>query len=47
VACHWAEDIRSGRLAAHRVEPEAVSEDVLAPGAVPDLPGSVTEILGR
>jgi peptide/nickel transport system ATP-binding protein len=47
VACHWAEDIRSGRLSAHRVEPEAVSEDVLAPGAVPDLPGSVTEILGR
>ena len=32
VACHYAEDIRSGRLAAHRVEPEAVSEDVLAPG---------------
>jgi peptide/nickel transport system ATP-binding protein len=47
VACHWAEDIRSGRLSAHRVEPEAVREDVLAPGAVPDLPGSVTEILGR
>jgi hypothetical protein len=22
-------------------------EDVLGPGAVPDLPGSVTEILGR
>ena len=47
VACHWAEDIRSGRLSAHRVEPQAVTEDVLAPGAVPDLPGSVTEILGR
>jgi peptide/nickel transport system ATP-binding protein len=47
VACHYAEDIRSGRLAAHRVELEVVSEDVLAPGAVPDLPGSVTEILGR
>ena len=47
VACHWAEDIRSGKLSAHRVEPEVVSEDVLAPGAVPDLPGSVTEILGR
>ena len=47
VACHYAEDIRSGRLAPHRVQPEAVSEDVLAPGAVPDLPGSVTEILGR
>ena len=47
VACHYAEDIRSGQLAAHRVEPAAVTEDVLAPGAVPDLPGSVTEILGR
>jgi peptide/nickel transport system ATP-binding protein len=47
VACHWAEDIRSGRLQPHRVEPEAVREDVLAPGAVPELPGSVTEILGR
>jgi peptide/nickel transport system ATP-binding protein len=46
VACHYAEDIRSGRLAAHRVEAEVV-EDVLGPGAVPDLPGSVTEILGR
>ena len=46
VACHWAEDIRAGRLGAHRVEPPVV-EDVLAPGAVPDLPGSVTEILGR
>ncbi|HVH23040.1 MAG TPA: ABC transporter ATP-binding protein [Pseudonocardia sp.] len=47
VACHYAEDIRSGQLAAHRVEPAAVTEDVLAPGAVPDLPGSITEILGR
>ena len=23
------------------------SDDVLAPGTVPDLPGSVTEVLGR
>ena len=46
VACHYAEDIRSGRLQTHRVDVEAV-DDVLAPGAVPDLPGSVTEILGR
>jgi hypothetical protein len=25
----------------------AIAEDVLGPGAVPDQPGSVTEILGR
>ena len=31
----------------HRVEPPRLAEDVLAPGAVPDHPGSVTEILGR
>jgi peptide/nickel transport system ATP-binding protein len=47
VACHWAEDIRRGKLQPHRVDPEAVRDDVLAPGAVPELPGSVTEILGR
>ncbi|MCO1661097.1 ABC transporter ATP-binding protein [Pseudonocardia humida] len=46
VACHYAEQIRSGTLQPHKVEP-AVAEDVLGPGAVPDQPGSVTEILGR
>jgi peptide/nickel transport system ATP-binding protein len=46
VACHYAEEIRSGRLQPHEVEP-AAAEDVLGPGAVPDQPGSVTEILGR
>jgi len=46
VACHFAEDIRSGVLQPHRVEAVA-SDDVLARGSVPDLPGSVTEILGR
>jgi peptide/nickel transport system ATP-binding protein len=46
VACHWAEDIRSGRLQPHAVDAQA-TDDVLAPGAVPELPGSVTEILGR
>jgi peptide/nickel transport system ATP-binding protein len=46
VACHWAEDIRSGALQPHHVDPE-ITDDVLAPGAVPELPGSVTEILGR
>jgi peptide/nickel transport system ATP-binding protein len=47
VACHYAEDIRAGRLHAHSVEPLPLVEDVLGPGAVPELPGSVTEILGR
>lgn len=47
VACHWAEEIRSGALQPHRVEPAAVADDVLGPGAVPEQPGSVTEILGR
>jgi peptide/nickel transport system ATP-binding protein len=48
VACHWAEDIRSGVLQPHRVEPVAAAgADVLGPGAVPEHPGSVTEILGR
>ncbi len=47
VACHYAEDIRAGRLPAHSVEPQPLIEDVLGPGAVPESPGSVTEILGR
>ena len=46
VACHWAEGIRSGEVRPHRVETVA-GDDVLGPGAVPDLPGSVTEVLGR
>jgi peptide/nickel transport system ATP-binding protein len=46
VACHYAEQIRSGELQPHRVEATEV-DDVLGPGAVPDQPGSVTEILGR
>jgi peptide/nickel transport system ATP-binding protein len=46
VACHFAEDIRSGVLQPHRVE-AVDSDDVLAGGSVPELPGSVTEILGR
>ncbi|MHA6779747.1 ABC transporter ATP-binding protein [Pseudonocardia saturnea] len=46
VACHFAEDIRSGVLQPHRVEAVA-TDDVLAGGSVPELPGSVTEILGR
>ena len=49
VACHWAEGIRSGEIARHSVDPALAAgpEDPLAAGAVPDLPGSVTEILGR
>jgi len=47
VACHFAEDVRSGMLQPHSVEAQPESDDVLAPGVVPDLPGSVTEILGR
>jgi peptide/nickel transport system ATP-binding protein len=46
VACHYAEQIRSGELRPHAVE-ATMADDVLGPGAVPDLPGSVTEILGR
>jgi peptide/nickel transport system ATP-binding protein len=47
VACHWAEEIRSGVLRPHRVDAAATGDEVLVPGAVPELPGSVTEILGR
>ncbi|GAA2557900.1 ABC transporter ATP-binding protein [Pseudonocardia hydrocarbonoxydans] len=46
VACHFAEDIRSGVLQPHRVEAVA-TDDVLAAASVPELPGSVNEILGR
>jgi peptide/nickel transport system ATP-binding protein len=47
VACHYAEEIRNGRLQPRRVEPVAMSDDVLTSGAAPELPGSVTEVLGR
>jgi peptide/nickel transport system ATP-binding protein len=46
VACHFAEDIRSGVLQPHRVEAVA-ADDVLGAVTAPELPGSVTEILGR
>ena len=46
VACHFAEDIRDGRIRPHRVEAVA-SDDVLAASSAPDLPGSVTEVFGR
>ncbi|WP_326566874.1 oligopeptide/dipeptide ABC transporter ATP-binding protein [Amycolatopsis rhabdoformis] len=45
VACHYAEDIRDGRIQPHEVEPELVElTGVLNPDAAPDI-GSVTEIL--
>ncbi|HVL83166.1 MAG TPA: ABC transporter ATP-binding protein [Pseudonocardia sp.] len=47
VACHWAERIRSGELAPHRVEPEIGTDDVLGRVGTPEAPGSVTEVLGR
>ncbi|MBY8850457.1 ABC transporter ATP-binding protein, partial [Saccharothrix sp. MB29] len=46
VACHWAEDIRAGRIRPHEVEAVLVEED---DGISPDLPlvgpASVTEAL--
>ncbi|MEV8608519.1 ABC transporter ATP-binding protein [Amycolatopsis sp. NPDC051373] len=45
VACHYAEDIRDGRIQPHDVEPELVElTGVLNPDAAPDI-GSVSEIL--
>jgi peptide/nickel transport system ATP-binding protein len=49
VACHYAEDIRDGRIEAHEVRPEVVGTvGVALPvgAAVPAGPASVTEILG-
>ncbi len=47
VSCHWAEEIRDGKIQAHRVVPVITGDDVLAPGTAPEHPGSVTEIFGR
>ncbi|MGW4488602.1 ABC transporter ATP-binding protein [Amycolatopsis sp. NPDC004368] len=45
VACHYAEDIRDGRIQPHDVEPELVElTGMLNPDVAPDI-GSVTEIL--
>jgi peptide/nickel transport system ATP-binding protein len=46
VACHWAEEIRSGALQPHQVEP-VVIDDVARPTAVPQTPGSVSEFLEK
>ncbi|SDH25028.1 peptide/nickel transport system ATP-binding protein [Lentzea fradiae] len=47
VACHWAEQIRSGELQPHAVKPELVEEgDGLSPDVPLVGPASVTEALG-
>jgi peptide/nickel transport system ATP-binding protein len=46
VACHWAEEIRDGRLQPHRVEPDVGADDVLA-APPPEHPASITDVLGR
>jgi peptide/nickel transport system ATP-binding protein len=45
VACHWAEEIRDGRLRPHEVEPVLVEEDGVSPDVPLIGPSSVTEIL--
>ncbi|MFD7659973.1 ABC transporter ATP-binding protein [Actinosynnema sp. NPDC059797] len=45
VACHWAEDIRSGAIRPHEVEPVLVEEDGVTPDVPLIGPSSVTEIL--
>jgi peptide/nickel transport system ATP-binding protein len=48
VACHWAEDIRDGRIKPHEVKPELVEMEWDAPVDDASLagPASVTETLG-
>ncbi|GAA1390935.1 ATP-binding cassette domain-containing protein [Pseudonocardia kongjuensis] len=49
VACHHAEAIRDGRIAAHEVTPQA-ADPATGPDAGPDVPGpalSVTDAIGR
>ncbi|MFE2750494.1 ABC transporter ATP-binding protein [Actinosynnema sp. NPDC059335] len=45
VACHWAEDIRSGALRPHEVETVLVEEDGISPDVPLGGPASVTEAL--
>ncbi|QFZ16254.1 ABC transporter ATP-binding protein [Saccharothrix syringae] len=45
VACHWAEDIRSGAIRPHEVEPVLVEEDGVSPDVPLIGPSSVTEVL--
>ncbi|MGB3440786.1 MAG: ABC transporter ATP-binding protein [Actinophytocola sp.] len=47
VACHWAEDIRDGKIQAHEVKPELVEMEWDAPDDTSLAgPASVTETLG-
>jgi peptide/nickel transport system ATP-binding protein len=48
VACHWAEDIRDGRIRAHEVKPELVEMEWDTPADDASLagPASITETLG-
>jgi peptide/nickel transport system ATP-binding protein len=48
VACHWAEDIRDGRIRAHEVKPELVEMEWDSPADDVSLagPASITETLG-
>ncbi|MBB5958946.1 peptide/nickel transport system ATP-binding protein [Saccharothrix tamanrassetensis] len=45
VACHWAEDIRAGRIRPHEVEAVLVEEDGISPDIPLVGPASVTEAL--
>ncbi len=46
VACHFAEDIRDGRVAPHSVDAEAIDPAALSDGDAPSGPASITEVLG-
>ncbi|MFE9744028.1 ABC transporter ATP-binding protein [Saccharothrix saharensis] len=45
VACHWAEDIRAGKIRPHEVEAELVEEGGISPDMPLVGPASVTEVL--
>ncbi|GAA3995353.1 ATP-binding cassette domain-containing protein [Allokutzneria multivorans] len=46
VACHWAEDIRDGKIQPHAVEPELVEvNDTISPDISAAGPASVTEVI--
>ena len=45
VACHWAEDIRAGKIRPHEVEAQLVEEDGISPDVPLVGPASVTEAL--
>ncbi|MCC8248208.1 ABC transporter ATP-binding protein [Saccharothrix luteola] len=45
VACHWAEDIRAGRIRPHEVEAELVEEGGISPDIPLVGPASMTEAL--